>query len=69
MPIIISQCKEKKKILDLMFVKFLYSPNLEWIEKACHLKKLMELWFLKTMIPSYLPKSVTQTTLELSLYR
>lgn len=52
-----------------MFVKFLYSPNLEWIEKACHLKKLMELWFLKTMIPSYLPKSVTQTTLELSLYR
>lgn len=59
----------RKNKLHLISVKFLYSLNLEQTEKNLSFEKLMELWFLKTMISGYLPESVTQTTLELSLYR
>ena len=37
--------------------------------KNLSFEKQMELWFLKTVVSGYLPISVTQTTLELSLYR
>lgn len=59
----------KKKWIAFNICKISLLPK-SWADrKNLSFEKLMELLFLKTIISGYLPESVTQTTLELSLYR